>query len=298
MYIMHLKIIGLKKYSEYNKNNPMKKLLILVFFAFMSSSIYAGFPIGRGKYLLVPSYNLYMAKGYWDKDGNYFAFNNNGKFTSHYFGVYGGVGLSDKVDFVGNISYMIQRKFETGLTQQNASLGDATLGLQYLLNSFDYYKFLSVTGSLIIPLYNNDAAKQPFTGFQQVGGEVKMGFSGTNRERMANTYYDITAGVRQFFSPEGPTQIFADALFGIPLDDDNKLTFSMNGVKSTSTSVIFDPNNLLLNRAFSFFRLTAGYGRKINQNYQVFVNIFTDVAGRNTGQGRGGSVSLVAKLSK
>ena len=274
----------------------MKKLLTFVFFAMITSTAFAGFPIGRGKYLLVPSYNLYQAKGYWNESGSYTDYTNSGRFASHYFGLYGGVGLTENLDFVGNINYTLQRKTETNFSEQNGSLGDATLGVQYLLNSFDYYKFLTVTGSLIIPLYQNDAAKQPYAGFQQVGGEVKIGFSGTNRERLKNTYYDVNGGVRQYFSSEGPTQLFFDALFGIPVDDMNKFTFSMTGVKSNSTQTIFNPNNLLLNRSFSYFRLTTGYVRKINQNYQFSVNIFTDISGKNTGKGGGGSLSVVAKL--
>lgn len=274
----------------------MKYMLTLVFFALISSVVYAGFPIGRGKHLLVPSYNLYQAKGYWDANGNYVDYTNSGKFVSHYFGLYGGVGLTEKLDFIGNINYTMQRKTETNFSEQNSSFGDATLGVQYLLNSFDYYKFLTVTGSFIIPLYQNDVAKQPYAGFQQVGGEVKLGFSGTNRERLKNTYYDINFGVRQFFNSEGPTQVFYDALFGVPLDDLNKLTFSFSGINSSSTQNTFNPNNLLLNREFSYFRLTMGYGRKINQNYQFFVNIFSDITGKNTGKGSGGSISLVAKL--
>ncbi len=50
----------------------MKKIITIVLLSIISSSANAGFPIGRGKYLLVPSYNLYTAKGYWDKDGAYF----------------------------------------------------------------------------------------------------------------------------------------------------------------------------------------------------------------------------------
>ncbi len=183
------------------------------------------------------------------------------------------------------------------MTQSNASLGDAKVGLQYLLNSFDYYKFLTVTGSLIIPLYTNTAGKEPYTGFQQVGGEIKMSFASTNRERMQNTYYDVSGGLRQYFSPEGPTQLFVDALFGIPLNDKNKITFSMNGVNSTSSSTaLFNPDNLNLNRAFSYFRLGAGFGTKISQHNQLFFNIFSDIFGRNTGKGSGGSIQLVAKL--
>lgn len=277
----------------------MKKYLILLLSTFfLQQQAQAGFPIGKGKYLLVPSYNLYQAKGYWDRDRKFTPYNNGGRFTSHYFGIYGGLGIGEKLDFVANVSYVLQRSVENNFSSQNASLGDASFGLQYLLNSFDYYRFLTVSGSLIVPLYSNDPAKLPYTGFQQTGAEVKLGYSGTNRERLANTYYDITGGVRQFFSAEGPTQFFADVLFGVPLDEDNKLTFSFNTVKSSSASDAFNPNNLGLNRQFSYFRLQAGYGRAINSEVQLFVNIFQDIAGTNTGKGSGGSLSLVAKISR
>ena len=274
----------------------MKKIITIVFLAIISSTVYAGFPIGRGKHLIVPSYNLYTAKGFWDKDGNYFDYANNGRFASHYFGVYGGIGIGDKLDLIGNINYTLQTKRETNLLQSNASLGDATVGLQYLLNSFDYYKFLTVSGSLIIPLYTNTAGKEPYTGFQQVGGEIKMSFASTNRESLKNTYYDISGGLRQYFSPEGPTQLFLDALFGIPLNDKNKITFSVNGVNSTSSSTAFNPDNLNLNRSFSYFRIGAGFGAKISQYNQIFFNLFSDIFGKNTGKGSGGSIQLVARL--
>jgi hypothetical protein len=276
----------------------MKKVFCFIIIALLVNNAYAGFPIGRGKYLLVPSYNLYTTKGYWDASGTYIPFSNGGRFASHYFGIYGGIGIGERLDFVGNISYIMQRKLETNLTQSNSSFGDATFGLSYLLNTFDYSKFLTVTGSLIVPLYTNDASKQPFTGFQQVGGEVKFTFSGSNGERYSNTYFDINLGVRQFFSPEGPTQLFGDALLGIPLDEDNKLTFQLASTKSTSTQtgLVLNPNNLFLNRQFNYFRLTAGYGRKISQKYQIFFSVFTDVNGRNTGKGGGGAISLVGEL--
>lgn len=276
----------------------MKKLLSLIVIALLVNTAYAGFPIGRGKYLLVPSYNLYTTKGYWDAGGTYIPFSNGGRFASHYFGIYGGIGIGERLDFVGNISYIMQRKLETNLAQSNSSFGDASFGLSYLLNTFDYSKFLTVTGSLIVPLYTNDASKQPFTGFQQVGGEVKFTYSGSNGERYSNTYFDINLGVRQYFSPEGPTQVFGDALLGIPLDEDNKLTFQLASTKSSSTQtgLVLNPNNLFLNRQFNYFRLTAGYGRKISQKYQIFLSVFTDVNGRNTGKGGGGSISLVGEL--
>ncbi len=274
----------------------MKQIFTLIFFAFITNFVYAGFPIGKGKYLIVPSYNLYTAKGYWNESGSYTDYTNNGRFASHYFGLYGGLGLTEKLDFVGNINYTIQRKMETNFTEQNASLGDATVGLQYLMNSFDYYKFLTFSGSLIVPLYQNNPSKTPYTGFQQVGGEVKMAFSGTNRERLKNTYYDVNVGLRQYFSAEGPTQIFFDALFGLPLNEMNKLTFSMSGNKSNSSTSVFNFNNLSANRSFSYFRLTTGYGRKIDQNYQFFITLFTDVTGKNTGKGGGGAISIVAEL--
>ena len=120
----------------------MKKLLSLIVIAFIANTAYAGFPIGRGKYLLVPSYNLYTTKGYWDASGTYIPFSNGGRFASHYFGIYGGIGIGERLDFVGNISYIMQRKLETNLAQSNSSFGDASFGLSYLLNTLFHIQAL------------------------------------------------------------------------------------------------------------------------------------------------------------
>jgi hypothetical protein len=272
------------------------KSVLIICLMLTATAGFAGFPIGKNRWLLAPSYNLYNAKGYWDKGREFSSYSNSGKFTSHYFGFYGGTGISDKADLVFNLPFVISSYQETGLTQTNSSLGDASVGISYLLNDFDYYKFLSITGSLIIPLYNNSAGKLPTIGYAKPGAEVKLGFSGTNRTRLKNTYWDVSAGIRQFFDSVGPTQVFFDALFGIPLDESWKFTVTLSSQNSTSRNRDFDPNNPFINRYFSTFRITPAIARKINETTSINFSVFADLSGKNIGRGTGAAITGVIKF--
>jgi len=275
----------------------MKQTLFIIVSVFFSKLLIAGFPIGRGKYLVAPSYNYYNAPSYWNNDGERTEYKNKGIFDTHYFGVYTGIGINEKLDFVGNINYLLRRRKEADTTMQNGNFGDASFGFQYNLDSYDYYRYLSITGSVIIPLYQNNPKIIPYTGYQQVGAELKLSLSGNNQSEYFNSaYYDINAGIRQFFSTEGSTQLFFDALIGIPFDKNNHLTMSFSTMKSNSNQTKFDYNNLSAIRTLSYFRLNAGYGRKIDQNNQLFLNIFNDINGKNTGKSGGVSVTLVTRL--
>ena len=45
----------------------MKKIILLVIITIASIQVSrANFPIGYGRWMLIPSYNYYNAKGYWD----------------------------------------------------------------------------------------------------------------------------------------------------------------------------------------------------------------------------------------
>ena len=272
------------------------KLVITATLLLFIQQVYAGFPIGRKRAMIAPTYNYYNASQYWDKTRQLNPFPGSGKFSSHYFGIYGGFGLSDKVDFVGNLPFVYQVASQPGVINSNGSLGDATMGLQYLLHDFDFYKYLTFTGSLILPLYPGDQTNtKPMPGYQEVGLEGKLGFSGSTRTRLYNHYWDANVGVRRYLSSSGPTQFFFDALYGIPVSDKVKITVSLSGVNSSSPDQGFAINPFI-NRHFSYLRITPGIGFKTSENAQIFLNVFSDISGKNVGKGSGGSITYVVKL--
>lgn len=287
-----------------NQNNigVMKKFVLKCFLAMLllvgAKPAFAGFPIGQGRWLLVPTYTRYTAESYWDANRVNNPYNNNGRFTSSYLGLFGGFGIGRDVDFVFNLPYVTNTYTENNaIVEQFAGMGDASLGLSYFINHFDYYKHLSVTASVILPMYDN-LPTVLLPGFASPGIEGKLGFCGTNTTSLKDTYYDLEAGVRHYFNQGGPTQFFGNATLGAPLDENWKVSGTLNYVNSSSslgnTNVV--PINALLNRDFDFFRGTLSLGYRLNRNMSLWGSIFSDFTGRSIGQGRGMSVYMVIKF--
>ena len=179
-----------------------------------------------------------------------------------------------------------------------SGLGDATIGLSKFLNDFDDDRHVSITGSLIIPLYTNQGSPYPNIGYQSFGGELKLGFSGNGRGGFRNPYYDIDFGVRQYFNGDGPTQLFANITGGVPIDDYWKLSGTLSGVNSISNATTTTTSNVFYNynKSFSYVRLAANIGRTINENTSIWGGIYTDVLGASVGKGSGLSLSAVIKF--
>ena len=280
----------------------MKKISIVLIFIIASTQlVWAGFPIGYGRYLIIPGYNYYNAKGYWNSDRAYSAYK-SGSFSSHYFGIYGGYGIGRRLDFLYSVPFVVQVDNNTsGDSKINttAGLGDAKLGLSYFFNDFDNNNHVSLTGSVIIPLYQNSTnSALPIIGFQSLGAELKLGFAGTATGGFKNPYYDIEFGVRQFFTDGGPTQLFANVTGGVPISDTWKIAGTISGVnsvsssaKSTSSAVFYN-----YNKSFDYIRIAANIGKTINDNVSIWGGIYTDIAGRSVGRGSGLSLSAVIKF--
>ncbi len=276
------------------KNNNIFCLFIALLLCQQS---FAGFPLGRGGYQVIPTYNFYKATSYWDKN-RVLQTSGFGNFTSNYFSIYGGFGINRDLDFIYNVPYVVQRSISpTGVTAQTPGLGDATLGLCYYLNHYDNYKHLSFTGSLIVPLYQN--VTEPYIGFQSTGLEGKLGLAGNSQMSIRNAYYDMEVGVRQYMSVQGPTQFFTNITGGKQLNDQWKMSGTFSGVvsnSSTASSVNLSSSSITLNRDFEYWRFTINAGYILNANTTIWGSLFKDVAGRNTGQGSGLALFLVYKL--
>lgn len=260
----------------------------------------AGFPVNKGNWLLSPMYSHYSASNYWNDQRVVNAYPNNGIFTSHYFGLYGVFGVEKNLNFVFNVPYVVQSMSTS--SSQIASLGDATLGVSYYFPNENPYKHVSLTGSVIIPLSqtvttitSTNSNYLPPIGFQSLGVEAKLGFSGTNMNVLKNTYYDIEGGVRQYFATAGPSQAFFNATFGVPLDKDWKIAGTLGGVTSSSGNTSTTTTSTI-NRDYGYLRLTFAAGYTISPGTSLWANVFTDVSGRSIGVGRGFSVFAVFKF--
>ncbi len=284
----------------------MKNIILKIVFVFallisMQQNCFAGFPIGQGRWLLVPNYTRYTANSYWGSTGNVANYTNNGAFQSNYLGLYGGFGISRDLDVVFNIPYISQRYTENGLDAEPPlqTTGDVTVGFCYYLNHYDFYKHLSLTGSLIFPTYPAIENTTLLPGFASAGLELKLGLAGTNTTTLKDSYYDLEAGIRSYFNQGGPSQFFMNATLGVPLDDQQDWTMkgTLGGVWSSSsiTDNALNPT-IYTNKNFNYMRATLAIGKKLDRHLTLWGAIFKDITGKSIGQGSGFSIYAVIKF--
>lgn len=180
-------------------------------------------------------------------------------------------------------------------------MGDVTAGFAYYPEMKNLTTHFSITGSIIIPLYQNVAYPSsltgtvPVVGFQSVGAEVKASLAGSPENFIKNCYYDMSVGARQYFSTYGPTQFFFDGTFGVAVDEDWKIYGNLSTVSSQSNYTSTTSSDGI-NRDFSYFRMTTGVGYRVNKTVQLYGNIFQDVSGKNIGRGHGFGLFAVIKF--
>lgn len=287
----------------------IKKTAIRISFLFICTlsfynSAFAGFPIPKEYWMLSPMFSYYHASSYWNSSRNVVKYSNNGSFSSNYFGLYGGLGIDDDLNMIFNVPFIVQSYTNANYSIQNSSLGDASIGLSYFPHLNDPNKHLSLAGSLIIPLYQNTLALDtsittgltlPYTGFQKLGMEAKVGFSGTNVNYLKNTYYDVEVGFRTYMGGQGPTQTFFNATFGVPVNETFKIAGTLSGVNSGSNGVT-STTTTGANKDFGYTRVALAGGIKIGEQSSLWANVFEDVSGRNIGLGNGFSLFAVFKF--
>lgn len=154
--------------------NIYSAFLLIVLLCSVKSAI-AGFPIGKYRGLVIPSFNYYTSKDNWDSKGNKIGGGPGTGFTSYSMGLYFGYGISRRFDLIVNMSAPLQQsRYRTGnkdslVSQQSSGLGDMQIGLNYNLINFDYSSYLSIMASGIVPLYNN-STKAVALGYGVGGG--------------------------------------------------------------------------------------------------------------------------------
>ncbi|MES2279539.1 MAG: hypothetical protein V4592_26130 [Bacteroidota bacterium] len=280
----------------------MKKIylfLLLLVFAGSVNQAYAGWPIGKYRNVVIPSFNYYTSHDGWDSGGNKTIGKPGAGFTSYAVGLYVGYGLTRRLDLVVNVLAPLQQSAfrnskDSLIKQSSQGIGDIQAGLSYNLVNFGYKSFLSVMGSAIIPAY--DTTHAVALGYATYGAELKMMYSGgIDGGFLKHTYYNLEVGYRHYFDVQGPNVLLYTASLGIPLGKRNQIGFEASGQYSTSVNKSFNPN-LAINRDFSFTKASFDYGHTFTRRFSVFLTSFYTLIGRNTGLGYGGSVQTIFKL--
>ena len=252
-----------------------------------------GWPVGKGRWVWAPSFIVYYSKQYWDKDKVLHTLPDKDKFVSYYMAQYVDYGLSRKLDLIASIPVVYQKSIVGGIAHSAAGLGDVMLGLSYNFADLNRYTHLSIQGSAIIPAYkvNPDIPM----GFGVMGAEARFTVAGGTGRQLGNAYYVLDAGYRYYFQTAGPSQFSYNVTVGIPINKYNQVGFDAGGLISSSTIKDFTPN-INIGRDYSFFKVSAKYGRQISRTVSIYLSGYTTPAGRNMGKGYGGMASFICKF--
>ncbi|QKJ30773.1 hypothetical protein HQ865_13770 [Mucilaginibacter mali] len=280
----------------------MKKTYLIVLLLVLAGTInqaFAGWPIGKYRNVVIPSFNYYSSQDTWTSTGQKIKGEPGAGFTSYSVGLYVGYGITRRLDAIVNViapqQHSAYRNSLGQLVQSTSQgIGDIQAGLSYNLVNFGYKSFLSVMGSAIIPAY--DTTYTVALGYATYGAELKLMYSGgIDNGILKHTYYNLEAGYRHYFDVQGPNVLIYTAMLGVPLGKRNQAGVEVGGQYSTSVNKSFNPN-LAVNRDFSFTKVSLDYGHTFTRRYSVFLTGFYTLIGRNTGQGYGGSVQMIFKL--
>ncbi len=275
-----------------------KYLLISLLIIVLNNTTYAGgFPLRPGRLLLSPSVSYFFANSRWDGNGALGPFPKNGKFSSITSSLYMEYGISRRFAFVGSLPYAIndyrQDDYHPG---KIAGLTDLETGIKYYLANINYQYYFSIQGTVITPLYKNTQL-----GYAQTGGEFKVSFAGSGMLFGKSYYFNIENGIRQYLGSIGPTQDRYSAVFGITLDKQLKeqVSISAGGFYTTSKFNSLTPTqiaNFYTSTNFSFKQVSLSYGHSFSRQLTMLVSAGKFIAGRNTGDGTSGSLSLIYRI--
>lgn len=281
----------------------MKKIYSVFLLIVLICSVkgaHAGFPIGRYRNLVIPSFNYYTSKSNWDSKGHKTTGRPGTGFTSYSTGLYIGYGITRRLDVIVNMSAPMQfssyRDIKDSLiSQQSSGLGDAQIGLSYNVFNFDFASYLSVVASGIIPLYNN-STKAVALGYGIGGAELKLTYTGNiGATFLKGCYYNFELGGRRYFDTQGPDVLLYTASLGFGLGKRNQVSFEFGGQNSYSTNKAFNPN-LSVNRDYFFTKSDVSFGHIFTRRFYMFLSGFYTLSGRNTGLGYGGSIQTIFKF--
>ncbi|WP_133300258.1 hypothetical protein [Mucilaginibacter terrenus] len=275
------------------------KLLLLMLIVASGQRAFAGWPVGKYRNIVVPSFNYYTSKDTYNSQGKKVKGAPGTYFNSFAYGVYFAHGLTRRLDLIVNVlapNQISNSATDAGnLYQEAFGLGDMQVGLSYALVNFDYKAYFSVQVSGIVPLYKNEDTGLDL-GYGSYGSEVKFMYTGGfNGNFLKGCYYNVETGYRRYFDHQGPNVVLYSALLGVPLNKRNQVSFEIGGQNSSSSNKTFNAN-LSVNRDFAFTKGSINYGHTFSRRLSLFANGFYTFMGRNSGVGYGGALQAVVKI--
>src|ERR1700761_218544 len=264
-------------------------LILLLVVLSIPFKTFAGFPIGKYRDVVVPTFSYYQQTDRFDEHGNIIKGAKGTGFTSYSGNIYIGYGISRRLDLIVTVPYLYQvNKIAPGNTIMSQGTGDIVAGLSYNLINFNYTHFLSVQVSGVIPTYTNVSGNSAL-GLGDYGTEVKLMFCGNLPKSIFDKgYFNTEVAYRRYFNYQGPDQISFTGTMGYPISRHNQLSLDLVLFRSFSSNKTFNAN-LFAERDYAFFKPQLNYGHTFSRRFSMFIGGFYVPVGLNTGVGYGGS---------
>jgi hypothetical protein len=270
--------------------------LLLLIVLVIPTKTFAGWPIGKYRDLVIPSFSYYSQTDHFDNNGNIVKGVPGTGFTSFSSNLFLGYGISRKLDLIITVPFLYQvNRIAPGNTLTSQGAGDMVAGLSYNLVNFNYVRFLSVQVSGIVPLYNN-TNQNTTLGLGAYGTEVKLMFCGNLPASIFDKgYFNTELAYRKYYSTQGPNQVSLLTTIGYPVTKHNQISLDLLLFKSISSDKAFNPN-FFAERDFEFFKPSLNFGHTFTRRFSLFVGGYYVPFGINTGVGYGGQMLAVFKL--
>jgi hypothetical protein len=279
------------------KKTPAFSICFFLLFVLMVPvKTFAGFPIGKYRDIVVPSFSYYSQSDRFDQSGNIIKGQPGVNFSSFSTNLFIGYGISRRLDFIANVPFLYQINNQgKGNSIINQGAGDLLAGLSYNLVNFNYVRFLSVQVSGIVPLYNNINGT-PALGLGDYGTEVKLMYCGSLPNFIGSKgYFNTELAYRRYFNTQGPDQVSFLATIGLPLSWHNQVSLDLLFFRSFSSNDTFNPN-IFAERDYAFFKPQLNFGHQFTRRFSMFIGGYYVPFGINTGVGYGGSAVAIFKL--
>lgn len=268
----------------------------LLFISILPQKTFAGFPIGKYRNVIVPTFSYYRQTDRFDDKDHVIKGAPGTSFTSYSSSLFIGYGISRRLDIIATIPYLYQQNIVApGYKLVDAGLGDAVVGFNYNLVNSNFIRFFSIGVSAIVPLYNIHDGPSPL-GLSAYGSELKLMYCGNLPKDVATKgYFNLELGYRRYYTTQGPDQISLLGTVGYPVSAHDQLSLDILLWRSFSSNKDFDAN-IFAAHDYSFFKPQLNYGHTFTRRFSAFAGGFYIPFGVNTGVGYGGSLLAVIKL--
>ena len=269
----------------------MRTIYIACFLFLFCNQLLADWPVGKHRTTLIPTYTYFRSTKYYDSTGKIISFNSGDHFISNTFSFYLAHGVTRRLDFILNLPYTNVVSSSNGVTHTKSGFSDLQIGLAYHFPFKDYKHYITTKAILILPLYQNLA--EPYLGFASKGFQIAANYS---FNPLPQTYLVTEASYTRYFDQStGPNQFGYAITCGTMFLDYNYVSANFSGIISSSSDKAFN-SNLLINKDFSYGKLSLAYGRKFFRTVTPYIQGFYTIYGKNAGVGYGVSLFAIIKL--